>query len=240
MNTTIPMRLSGLLLVASMTFAAAPSAPKSFADDLSRLRKESIVMCSKLQKPVSAQGQSALLAEMDTIMAHWNALANTYNGNPPKEFSMDSKWASYFEEGSDNFSIMRARAVEGKYGRAAQFCGMNCMLFVTINQTNGIDKASDHLFMLRKVAKQAVEMANAGNWKGARATIEHGKEIEKRLATAPVPSGATDSDYRRDIEQLKEVYKPFKEAIDSSDQEAMGKAFKSFMAAFALVYPKYV
>ena len=46
-----------------------------------------------------------------------------------------------------------------------------------MNQVNGVDKASDKMFMVRKNAKFMMDMIKAGNWKGAAHVQEHTAEM---------------------------------------------------------------
>ena len=211
-----------------------------FQSDLSALRGKIIPMCAQLQIGKPAEDNTKLLADINAIIAVWKDLAAKYKGNPPVEYAHDASWNSYLEEVLDNFNLMRVRAEQNNYRRAMQFCGMNCGVFVTMNQVSGIDKASDKMFMVRKNAKLMMEMAKADNWKGAEHVREHTKEMVAAMIKSAAPMGVDSKVFKKDMQAVREAYDGFAAMVAKKDKIGAGEKFMLFMKIFAGVYPKYV
>lgn len=237
MNKGISMKIALLVLIFSVF---AFSAELNFEQQLSAYRLASIEMCAKLQKPSDQIDQTALLAEIDSMQSQWSKLQARFIAEPPASYAKDPKWKGYFAEVEDNAKIMRERVVSKQYGRAMQFCGMNCMLFVQMNQINGVVKLSDQLFLLRKNAKLALDMAKAGNWEGAQKTMEQSQAIEKRLADALTKKELVAETVRVDYAQMLAAYANYKTALQKKDATLAQAAQKKLMELLAIVYPRFV
>jgi len=211
-----------------------------FQSDLSALRKKIVPMCAQLQAGKPAESQEALLGDIDAIIAGWTAMTENYKTNPPAEYAKDPAWQGYFGEVLDNFEIMRARTEQQNYKRAMQFCGMNCGVFVTMNQVNGVDKSSDKMFMVRKNAKTMMDMIKAGNWKGAGHVQKHNEEMVKAMMSAAAPTGADQAAFEQDLKSIKAAYDAFIGAVEKKDGKDAGEKFMAFMEAFGGVYSKYL
>lgn len=197
-------------------------------------------MCAQLQAVKPAVSQEKLLGEIDSIITNWKVMTEAYKANPPAEYAQDPAWQGYFGEALDNFEIMRARTEQGNYKRAMQFCGMNCGVFVTMNQVNGVNKASDKMFMVRKNAKLMMEMVKAGKWKGAAHVQEHTAEIVTMMMTSTAPAGADKAVFEQDMKNIKIAYDTFTTAVDKKDAKDAGEKFMGFMKTFAGSYSKYL
>jgi hypothetical protein len=243
MNVFSTIAVSALFFGAlSVGFSAdaQPVAKGSFQSDLSNLRKQIIPMCAQLQAGKPAVSQEKLLGEIDSIITGWKAITTTYANNPPAEYSKDPSWQSYFPEALDNFKIMRERTEQGNYKRAMQFCGSNCGLFVTMNQVNGVDKASDKMFMVRKNVKLMMDMIKAGNWKGAAHVKEHTAEMVSMMMASSAPAGADKAVFEQEMTNIKAAYDGFTGAFEKKDSKEAGDKFMSFMKTFAGSYSKYL
>lgn len=218
-----------------------PAAKMStFQNDLSKLRKKIIPMCAQLQGGNPGESKDRLLVDIDLIITEWKTITAAYKNNPPAEYVHDPAWSGYFDEALDNFEIMRARAEQGNYKRAIQFCGMNCGLFVNINLVNGVDKVSDKMFQLRKNVKLMLDMVKAGNWKGA-ADIQ---KTTDEMITAMMASSATEvsnkAEFEQDLTNIKTAYDAFVDAVVKRDIETAKDRFKNFLMVFGKAYLKYI
>ena len=221
------------VLLVSASFAGA----KDFQKDLSVLRKGVIPMCSQLQNPGQITDNAQLLAKIDLIIAGWKEISEAYKNNPPAEYAKDPSWPGYFNEVLDNFEIMRAKTAKKEYKRAMQFCGLNCGIFVNIDQVNGIRKLSDQLFMLRKNVKLMREMSLAGNWPGAKRLGKNNEEIFEAMF---LEASAEGPDTKQELKPLQSGYQMFAENIKKNNAVAVEQSFKIFMKRFNGLYVKRV
>ena len=233
------------LLLGSFSFGFAADAQRvvkdsTFQGELSSLRKKIVAVCAQFQAGKPAVSQEELLDDIDSIIAGWKAMTETYKANPPVEYAKDPSWQGYFPEALDNFEIMRARTEQQNYKRAMQFCGMNCGVFVTLNQVNGVDKASDKMFMVRKNAKTMMDMIKAGNWKGAVHVQEHNTEMIKAMMASTAPDGADKAVFEQDMKSIKAAYDAFIGAVGTKDGKEAGEKFMAFMKTFGGAYSKYL
>ena len=211
-----------------------------FNSDLSTLRKKIIPMCAQLQAGKPAETQDKLISDIDSIISGWNRITTTYKSNPPAEYSKDPAWAGYFRDVSDNFKSLQTMVSRTNYKRAMFFCGVNCGIFVNINQVNGIKKVSDVMFMLRKNAKQMMDMINAGNWTGAGHVREHTVEMIEALGTFKVPAGMEKNAFENDLNAVKTAYADFVKTIETKDQAAAKEKLGLFLKTFGPVYSRYL
>jgi len=236
--------VSALLLGAFSFGFAADAQPvvksSTFQSELSSLRKKIVPMCAQLQAGKPAVSQENLLADIDSIISGWKAMTEAYKTNPPAEYAKDPSWQSYFPEALDNFEIMRARTEQQNYKRAMQFCGMNCGVFVTMNQVNGVDKASDKMFMVRKNAKMMMDMIKAGNWKGAAHVQEHTVEMVKAMMASTAPAGTDKAAFEQDMKNIKAAYDAFIGTFEKKDAKEAGEKFMAFMKTFGGAYSRYL
>jgi hypothetical protein len=239
-TVAVSAALLGALSASIVVDAQTPAKSVSFQSDLSALRKKVVPMCAQLQAGKPAVSQEKLLGDIDSIITGWKAITAAYKTNPPTEYAKDPSWQSYFPEALDNFEIMRARAEQENYKRAMQFCGSNCGVFVTMNQVNGVDKASDKMFMVRKNVKFIMDMVKAGNWKGAAHVKEHTAEMVAMMMASAAPAGADKAVFEQDMKSIKAAYDTFVEAVDKKDGKDAGVKFMAFMKTFAGSYSKYL
>jgi len=244
MKVSVFAAVSALLLGAFSIGIAADVQPvvksSTFQSDLSSLRKKIVPMCAQLQANKPAVSQEKLLGDIDEIITGWKAMTDAYKTNPPAEYAKDPSWQSYFLEALDNFEIMRARTEQQNYKRAMQFCGMNCGVFVTMNQVNGVEKASDKMFMVRKNAKTMMDMIKAGNWKGAAHVQEHTAEMVKAMMASSAPAGVDKAAFEQDMKNIKAAYDAFIGTFEKKDAKDAGEKFMAFMKTFAGSYSKYL
>jgi len=221
------------------TFGAA-SAENTFDSQLSSLRKNIIGMCAQLQTGQPKESQEQLLKEIDGIISAWEGIATAYANTPPAEYAKDPAWKGYFDEALDNFKIMRQKTEEKKYGRAMQFCGQNCGLFVKIHQVNGRVTLSDRMFTIRQNARLAISMAKAANWNGAAKMMKHTNEILDEIDTLPVPAGMDKTSYWNDVEQIKTNFKTLMAVVGKKDISETDAQFKVYLKEFGKMYIKYI
>lgn len=211
-----------------------------FAQELGSLRKMIIAMCAQLQAGKPLQSKEQLLAEIDRIIDGWKTMAVTYKDNPPREYAQDPAWKGYFINALDNFEIMRGKAESGNYDRAKEFCGMNCGLFVTMNQINGIEKISDRMFLLRKNVKMAMDMVNAGNMDGALATVKQTDALMEKIIAAARPTGMDPEAAAAELKRLDEAYRAFSVTMKGNKKEDTAVSFKMFFKTFGEVYLRFI
>lgn len=211
-------------------------AADGFDKELSSLRKAIIPMCAQLQAGKPGQSPEQLLKEIDDIAAGWKALEAKYAAEPPAAYAKDPAWKSYFAEAADNFAIMRAKAADGDYKRAMQFCGLNCALFVKMHQVNAITTLADKMFAIRQGLKQAQGMAAAGNWRGAaRLTDSAAKEVAGLEAVQP-PEDAEKSAWSADLQAVKGVMASLEIDFKTGEYEKFDAGLKKFFAVFNKIY----
>jgi len=236
--------VTGLLLGAFTAGFAADVQPvatsSTFQSDLSSLRKKIVPMCAQLQAGKPSVSQENLLGDIDAIITGWKTMTEAYKANPPAEYAKDPAWQGYFGEALDNFEIMRARTEQQNYKRAMQFCGMNCGVFVTMNQVNGVDKASDKMFMVRKNVKFMMDMIKAANWKGAAHVQEHTVEMVKGMMASTAPAGTDKTAFEQDMKNIKTTYDTFTGSFEKKDAKDAGEKFMAFMKTFGGAYSKYL
>lgn len=239
------LAVTASLLLGIVTAGFAENVPSvnnnsAFQSELASLRKKVIPLCAQLQAGKPTAGKDALVSGIDSIMTEWKTMTEAYKTNPPAEYAKDPAWQGYFGEVLDNFEIMRERMEQQNYKRAMQFCGMNCGVFVTMNQVNGIDKASDKLFMLRKNTKQMMDMVKAGNWKGAAHVRKHNDEMVAMMMASSAPAGADKAAFEQDMKSAKAAYNVFIGSLEKKDAKDTGEKFMAFMKMFAGSYSKYL
>jgi len=227
-------------LIVLSTLGLSRAEDNGFDKELSSLRKNIISMCAQLQAGQPKESQEQLLKEIDGIISGWEGMASAYKATPPAEYSKDPAWKSYFDEALDNFRIMRQKAEEKKYGRAMQFCGYNCSLFVKIHEVNGRSTLTDKMFMLRQNVRLAVSMAKAENWAGAQETIKKCSSNLNEIKKYPKPQNNDENEYSLDINQVESAYNKIMEVINNRNIQAIDGQLKSFIEDFGKIYKKYI
>ena len=236
---TIMMAI-GILVPSLSTGALYANENPGFDRDLSSLRKNLIQTCGKLQSADAETSRDSILKGIDETMAAWNSMALKYSNDIPEQYAGDKGWKGYFAEAADNFSLMKARAEEGKYGRAVQFCGMNCALFVKIHQVNGTVTIADKMFTLRMNAKLFVSMALASNTKGLVKMMKHTDEVLEDIHNMPAPADADKTAYAADIAKLDEIYASLKTVAAKGSDAEINEGMAAFMKEFGKIYFKYI
>ena len=216
--------------------ASGVMAADGFDKELSALRKDIIPMCAQLQAGKPAQSPEQLLKEIDAIAAGWKALETKYASEPPAAYAKDPAWKSYFAEAADNFSIMRAKAADGDYKRAMQFCGLNCALFVKIHQVNGIVTLTDKMFSIRQGLRNAQSMAVAGNRKGAAKLVEEAAKGVAELEGIKPPEGAETGAWDADLRAVKEAMAALEADFETGEYAKFDAGLKKFLAVFNKIY----
>ncbi|MGQ9665547.1 MAG: hypothetical protein ACUVUH_09495 [bacterium] len=211
-----------------------------FDSELSNFRESVVGMCAQLQAGQPRESQEQLLGEVDHIISEWSSLTNKYKDNPPAEYTKDPEWKNYFSEAFDNFSIMKQKIENKDYKRAAQFCGMNCALFVKIHQINGKITLTDLMFAMRQHLKMAMSMAKAGNWRDAKKNMNDTRELIQVMVKLPVPTGIEKQKYLADVDLLKKSYSELNEVFSKEETDQLNQEFKKFLGIFNAIYSKYL
>jgi hypothetical protein len=115
---------------------------------------------------------------------------------------------------------------------------MNCGVFVNMDQVSGVDKASDKLFMLKKNMVLMMNMAKAGNWKGAAHIREHTVEIVGSLGKSATPDGVESAAFKSDMGAVRDAFEGFGAMVDGKDAVGTEKMFKAFMKDFTAIYSR--
>ncbi len=240
MKTRTVQQIIALALLLATTPLFAEEAPRDFPGELRTLRLNLVQACAQLQAGKPATDAAHLFGEIDAIIAAWQTMSATWRDTPPEAYASDPAWAGYFDEALDNFTIMRQRAEQGNYRRAAQFCGMNCRLFVNINQVNGIDKTSDRLFHIRMGARQMMERVRAANWQDAHKMLANTQNQFEQFVAAPPSDAAEAGDFAGDMQTIRDAFAPVADAVKSGDAAAAGAHFGPYLRTFREVYVKYL
>ncbi|MGQ9534390.1 MAG: hypothetical protein ACUVTF_04035 [bacterium] len=221
-------------------FQTGNSQENSFDAELSALRKKIVGVCAQLQAGQPRESHEQLLGEVDWVIGEWSSLTNKYKDNPPAEYTKDPEWKNYFSEAFDNFSIMKQKIENKDYKRAAQFCGMNCALFVKIHQINGKITMTDLMFTMRQHLKMAMSMAKAGNWRDAKKNMNDARELIQVMVKLPVPTGIEKQKYLVDVDLLKKSYSELNEVFSKEETDQLNQQFKKFLGIFNAIYLKYL
>ncbi|MGQ9702373.1 MAG: hypothetical protein ACUVQT_07970 [bacterium] len=221
-------------------FQTGNSQENSFDAELSALRKKIVGVCAQLQAGQPRESHEQLLGEVDWVIGEWSSLTNKYKDNPPVEYTKDPEWKNYFSEAFDNFSIMKQKIENKDYKRAAQFCGMNCALFVKIHQINGKITLTDLMFTMRQHLKMAMSMAKAGNWRDAKKNMNDARELIQVMVKLPVPTGIEKQKYLADVDLLKKSYSELNEVFSNEETDQINQQFKEFLGIFNAIYLKYL
>ena len=234
-RTALFVMLTATLLPA----VAALAQPNDFDSQLSGLRKNIIAVCGRLQAAGPETAPVQMAAAVDSIISGWKSLQETYQDNPPQAYANDPAWKGYFAEAADNFALMRAKASEANYKRAAQFCGLNCALFVKIHQVNGVETLTDRMFPLRQAMMLAKAMTAAGNKMGAvRLLKRHLKDFDQmpfgNMDAAKIPEAKTN------MALLKKGYTGLLKTINQKEKKETESAFLQYLGQFNKIYVKYI
>ena len=224
-----------LLAMCGLSFAES-----SFDTEVSGLRKSIISMCAQLQAGQPKESQEQLLKEIDGIINGWEKITATYKDNPPSQYAKDPAWKSYFAEALDNFQIMRQKAEGKDYQRAMQFCGMNCALFTTIYEVNGVNKITNKMFHLRKQLKMVVDTASTGNWTGAAVMLNNAIKLRDEVVKFPWPVGADKKEHSEMMKNLSKVVDSFAQAVNTKDIKEVKSKFGALLKVFGVIYIKYI
>ncbi len=238
-----PCVIAGLLFfvgLAGCLSAAPKEVSGDFTGDLRALRLDLVKACSQLQAGKPTTDKPTLLAELDALIARWQTMTDTWRDRPPSAYARDTAWPGYFAEALDNFRIMRERAAAGNYRRAAQFCGMNCRLFVNINEVNGIDKTSDRLFHIRMTTRQMMERVRAANWTDADRLLARAHQQLDRLAEQPAADAENKTRFAADIVVIRNALAPVADAVEKRDAAEAGARFGPYLRMFRDIYIKYL
>ncbi len=232
---------SALVFVGFLGFLALPKAnSQDFARDLRDFRLDLIKACSQLQAGEPAVGKAELLAEIDALLVEWQRLDAAYRERPPAAYASDTAWAGYFEEAIDNLRIMRERAEAERYRRAARFCGMNCRLFVNINEVNGIDRTSDRLFHVRMTTRQMMERVRASNWEGAARLLDRAQRHIDHIGAHPAADAGDREQFQADLAAIRSALAPVADAVANRDAARAGDHFGPYLRKFREVYVRYL
>ena len=230
----------GVMILSFFTAVLYAQENAGFDQDLSSLRKNLIQTCGKLQSPDAKANKDAIIKGIDETIAAWDAMTKKYSEAAPEEYSKDRDWKGYFAEAADNFSLMKARTEEGKYGRAVQFCGANCALFVKIHKINGKVTITDKMFDLRMNAKLFVNMSLASNKKSMVKMMKRTDEVLDDIHNMPAPANVDKAVYDADVAQLDKIYAALKSATDKGSEKQINEGMNTFLKEFGKIYIKYI
>jgi len=211
-----------------------------FARELSSLRLTLIPACARIRTDTTAAAGAQLPIVLDSIIERWQGISARYRDVPPPEYARDPAWADYLDEALENFRLMRDRTAAGQRKEAARFCGLNCNLFVTMNQVNGIDRAADRMFLLRRNVRSVMAMVKAGNMAGASQACDETERLANRLVACDPPPGVKAGDFSADIALVLKPYRQFADAVRAADGAGAARSFDEFNKVFASIYVKYV
>jgi len=217
---SFPMLLSGVAIAQE----------NGFESESHQWHKKAAKTCGMLKdlKTFDAQKMVSALADVDK---EWTAITAKYLANPPKQYSADPLWKTYFEDLSDNVSLVRERVEKKQYRLAQKYCGQICMTFSTMHQTNGIPTLTDALLGLRMSLKSAQDMMNAGNIQGAKASLTNiAKMHDGIVQQLNLPANVRLIDLQKPV---MAAYDEWIAAVTAGDAKVAQAALMKLMGVFS-------
>jgi len=204
-----------------------------FEGESHQWHKKAAQTCGMMKdmKTLDPQKMSATLAEVDK---EWAAIVEKYINHPPKQYASDPLWKTYFEDLSDNISIVRERVEKKQYWLAQKHCAQICMIFSRMHQTNGVTTLTDTLLGLRISLKSTQDMMNGDNIQGAKASlIAIGKLHDGLVQQLNSPANVKFGDLQKPV---MTAYDEWVTAVIAGD----AKMAESALMKFVNVFPKLV
>ena len=224
-----------LILFFSSLFISGNAFPQenSFDKDVQPWHKKATVTCGMLRdmKTFDPQKMLSSLAELDSEL---KPITEKYIKHPPKEYTADPLWKTYFEDLADNIRIVRERVERKEYRLAQKYCGQFCMTFGKMHRTNGRVTLTDMLFSLRMEVRNAQDMVNADNMQGAKmhvsTLVKLYENIQHQLAQ---PNNVNLSELQK---PLMDAYDQWVAAVNAGESKNADGAFMTFMNEFPKLY----
>ena len=217
---SFPMLLSGVAIAQE----------NGFESESHQWHKKAAKTCGMLKdlKSCDAQKMVSALADVDK---EWTAITAKYLANPPKQYSADPLWKTYFEDLSDNVSLVRERVEKKQYRLAQKYCAQICTTFSRMHQTNGVTTLTDTLLGLRMSLKSAQDMMNAGNIQGAKASlITIGKLHDGLVQQLNSPANVKFDDLQKPI---MTAYDEWVTAVTAGDTKMAEATLVKFMSVLS-------
>lgn len=227
------MRKLLLILIFLFLWMSVPLQADDFKKALRDYRKATIKMCAQLQAGAPEESKDKLINEIEALDMMWADIKKAYAENPPKEYEKDPAWKGYFTQVEENNSVLKSFVEKGKYKSSVRFCGMNCKLFVKMEDVNGLKSLTSELFTLRDQAKTIKAMLDAKNTNGA---VEKAKEFKKTIDS--IKEGKLKNADEKDAKALINASDNFFKSVKDGmiDYDTAIEKFNDFMKVFAPIY----
>ena len=223
-----------ILFVSTMFISSTVFSQESpFDKEVKPWHKKATITCGMLRdiKTFDPQKMLSNLSELDNQL---KVLSEKYLNNPPKEYTADPLWKTYFEDLADNIRIVRERVERKEYRLAQKYCGQFCMTFGKMHKTNGRVTLTDMLFSLRMEVKNAQDMVNADNLQGAKTHVATlAKLHENILRQLGEPNNAALTEVQK---PLMDAYDHWTTAVNAGDSKKAEGMFTAFMNEFPKLY----
>jgi hypothetical protein len=223
-----------ILFVSTLFISSTAFSQESpFDKEVKPWHKKATTTCGMMRDMKTFDPQK-MLSSLTELENELKPISEKYLNSPPKEYTADPLWKTYFEDLADNLSIVRERVERKEYRLAQKYCGQFCMTFGKMHKTNGRVTLTDMLFSLRMEVKNVQDMVNAGNLQGAKTHVATlGKLHENILHQLGQPNNAALTEVQK---PLMGTYDQWVAAVNDGDSKKAESAFTTFMNEFPKLY----
>ena len=217
------------LLAASVTGFAQTS---SFDKELTAWHKKAVMACGMIRSPKAPDAQ-VIAKNLDEIGKGLDAMTKTYKTNPPAEYKNDPLWASYFDDLTDNLTVVKYYADKQEYRVAGKNCSVFCQTILRMHKNNGTVDLADMLFSLNMQLKLTTDISNAGNAKGAKDNTDMVKKIIEHASMKVKNSG---EDIQSLFVPVEKTTQDWLKAIETGDAALTKTLYASFTPDFQKLF----
>jgi hypothetical protein len=221
---------AAVLLVGTATGVARAD---EFDGELTAWKKKAVLTCAMIRDP-KASDAPVVARNLDELGSALEVLARRYRAAPPAAYGKDPLWASYFDDLTDNLTVVKYFTGRRQYRVASKNCNVFCQTILRMHKNNGTPVLSDMLFSLNMQLRLITDMANAGNADGARDNAEVVKEILEHAAGAA--KGSEDAKLQALFAPVEKATQAWLEAIEAGDARAAKVAYGSFVPEYQKIY----
>ena len=227
------INLVGALIILALS-GSRLQAQSGFENDFTTLHKMATKTCGMIKQPRMHQ-KADMLKALEGISSFVQNMKDDYAENPPKGYSDDPLWQSYFFEFDDVIAALKTRVEQENYRAAALNCPRFCMLFDKIHATNGHLNITDMMFRWYSQVTMTNNMLNAANYDGASVNLEKVKMLYKKVLEFKKKTKGS-AEFNMAFENINQLYKTWLKDIDKRDYIDAADTFKKFKASFGKAF----
>lgn len=198
-----------IFAVAALLAAGGPQAgDATFDARVSAVRRHMRSSCQSLQAmPKAPEGDGARLADtavssVAAALEGWNSVVHDFAPRVPEGYAGDPAWTQRLEDLRLLLGRMGREIAAGEHRSAFLSCAHACNVFAALHEANGVVRAIDPLFVLRKRVLHFRGLLASAEPERARSLLRDVLSARDTVLLVPAPAGPGHGEY---IDAVREM-----------------------------------